>query len=134
MVMAHLISGKPIFSGIQGILLGHSTVDREVERMKTFAQSLAKIRVLWRAPDTADLWGLPYDLREGQTPYDLFKASTMPHPTRGFLTSISDWVWLGQPGWWGHLDKHAQEAITVFLEKHAAHVPKNAPDFSVLPK
>lgn len=102
------------------------------ERLKDFAKKLSGIRVLWRAPNTLDLWGLPYDLRPGQTPYDLFKASKILHPTRGFLTSIADWVWLGQPGWWGHYDQNQQNAIKVFLEKHAGIVPRNALDYGMI--
>lgn len=109
----------------------------QTERLKTLAKKLAGIRVLWRAPDTLTLWGLPYDLRPGQTPYDLFKASQKPHPThpeRGFLTSIADWVWLGQPGWWGHLDKPSQEMVEKFLEKHRDNIPSNPPEYAYLTK
>jgi hypothetical protein len=102
--------------------------------MIDITQKLESIRVLWRAPDTLDLWGLPYELRPGQTPYDLFKASAKPHPTRGFLTSIADWVWLGQPGWWGHLTRAEQIAIAAYLEKHKSDIPRNAFEHVVLPK
>jgi hypothetical protein len=107
---------------------------RDAERLKDFAKKLAGIRVLWRAPDTLTLWGLPYELRPGQTPYDLFKASKIPHPERGFLTSIADWVWLGQPGWWGHLDKPHQKMVEKFLEKHRDNIPRNPPEFCTLPE
>lgn len=97
----------------------------DVERVKSFARKLATVRVLWRAPDTLDLWGIPYEMREGQTPYDLFKSRVANH---------ADWIWLGQPGWWGHLSGIEQTVIKAFLEKHAEHVPRNPPDFSTLPR
>lgn len=102
--------------------------------LNDFDMKLAGIRVLWRAPDTLDLWGIPYEMRPGQTPLDLFRASQKTHPTRGFLTSIADWVWLGQPGWWGHLRRDEQTLIRAYLEKYADLVPKNPPEFCSLPK
>ena len=36
--------------------------------------------VLWRSPDTLTLWGIPYDMRPGQSPADLFAAAPFPRP------------------------------------------------------
>ena len=43
--------------------------------------------VLWRQPDTLTLWGIPHEMRPGQSPADLFAA--MPFPRYG---------WYGTPG------------------------------------
>ena len=34
--------------------------------------------VLWRAPDSLTLWGIPHDMRPGQAPGDLFAAQPFP--------------------------------------------------------
>lgn len=82
------------------------------ERLKT-------VRVLWRQPDTLALWGVPYDMREGQSPYDLWKrevllrGSNVPLP----VWTLPDWIWLGSPGWWGPYVRGGSErtAIEAFL-------------------
>ena len=81
--------------------------------------SLSKIRVLWRQPDTLTLWGLPYDLREGQSPRDLWDAPTPelcwgqwaprapgPHP---------GWVYLGSLGWFGSMSDAQIVEVKRFL-------------------
>ncbi len=34
--------------------------------------------VLWRQPDILTLWGIPHDMRPGQSPADLFAAQPFP--------------------------------------------------------
>lgn len=36
---------------------------------------LQTVRVLWCEPETLRLWGIPYDLRPGQQPRDLWRES-----------------------------------------------------------
>lgn len=81
--------------------------------------TLSKIKVLWRQPDTLTLWGLPYDLREGQSPKDLWESKFSvacleewgprapgPHP---------GWAYLGSPGWFGGMDAARIEEVKQFL-------------------
>lgn len=67
-------------------------------------ERLREVQVLWRQPDTMALWGIPYGMRPGQSPYDLHRAGN----TRG-------WIWLGSPGWWGSLSRKDQEEIQSWL-------------------
>jgi hypothetical protein len=41
--------------------------------------------VLWRQPDILTLWGIPYAMRPGQSPADIFAAQPFPRP--GWLGS-----------------------------------------------
>lgn len=94
---------------------------RERGEFKTKAD-LDKIVVLWRQPDTLALWGIPYAMRNEcqQTPYDLWRAA---HEYRAPSTragqakrvNLSDWIWLGSPGWWGGLLPEERTAIEVWL-------------------
>ncbi len=81
---------------------------------------LDKIVVLWRQPDTLALWGIPYSMRDEcqQTPYDLWKSSrgegygpTAPR----YRANLSDWIWLGSPGWWGGHLPESRITIQVWL-------------------
>lgn len=92
---------------------------RERGEFKTKAD-LDKIVVLWRQPDTLALWGIPYAMRDEcqQTPYDLWKSSrgegygpTAPR----YRADLSDWIWLGSPGWWGGHLPESRIAIQVWL-------------------
>lgn len=85
---------------------------------------LDKIVVLWRQPDLLALWGIPYAMREGcgQTPKHLWDARErdMRRPFRSGVyqskpVDLSDWIWLGQPGWWGSLLPEERAAIEVWL-------------------
>jgi len=93
-------------------------------------EKLASIQVLWRQPDTLTLWGIPYKMRSdvGQQPYDLWKARRDYVPPKpGWYGSkqidLSDWIYLGEPGWWGHYSKKDQEIIEEFLVKHKDAIP-----------
>ena len=68
------------------------------------ADRLATIRVLYRAPDTLSLWGIPYGMRPGQQPRDLQRVG-----------NTNGWIWLGCPGWWYSIPKADQDAITQWL-------------------
>lgn len=82
------------------------------------------IVVLWRQPDLMALWGIPYSMREGcgQTPKHLWDARDrdMRRPVRSGAhqsnpVDLSDWIWLGQFGWWGSLLPEEQATIRVWL-------------------
>lgn len=95
------------------------------------------IRVLYRQPDTMALWGIPYALRPGQSPRDLWEGRKIPDTiaaARGWYgRTISspgpraDWVWLGQPGWYGTLSPEMIEATKLFLEslRGLAQIPED---------
>lgn len=83
------------------------------------AVDLEAIKVLFLAPDTLTLHGIPYDMRPGQQPGDLWRALR----TEG-------WLWLGQPGWWGHLDRTEIALVKAWLAKHAEEVPQNPCEWS----
>lgn len=69
------------------------------------AKALDSIQVLWRQPDTMALYGIPYEMRPGQSPHNIQEKF------RG------DWIWLGSPGWWGSLSRPEQERVRAFLAK-----------------
>jgi hypothetical protein len=74
-------------------------------------RELASVEVLWRQPDTLALWGIPYGMRAGQAPYDIWRARR-DGPAR---VGVSDWIWLGQPGWWGDLSRERRAAVEAYL-------------------
>lgn len=71
---------------------------------------LGSIRILFRAPDTLDLWGIPYLMRRdvGQAPRHLFRSEV---PGAG-----AGWIWLGSPGWYGHLSRDEQALVREYVE------------------
>jgi hypothetical protein len=92
---------------------------------------LSTIRVLWRQPDSLALWGIPYKMRRdvGQQPYDLWKARRdYVAPKPGWYGSkqidLSDWIWLGSPGWWCDTSKEDQAAIEEFLAARKDMIPR----------
>ncbi len=66
--------------------------------------TLAGIRVLYRAPDTLALYGIPYAMRReiGQEPR---------HLVAGHRDS---WTWLGSPGWWGNMARDEQALVRTY--------------------
>lgn len=90
-------------------------------------ERLLAVKVLFRDPNTLALIGIPYRMRPGQQPGDLLRAAAAAAMslTRGARAwdlsrtspspDLSDWLWLGCPGWWGDLTKDDQEAIQAFL-------------------
>jgi hypothetical protein len=79
---------------------------------------LARVVVLYRAPDTMALYGLPYRMREGQSPRNIAERF------RG------DWVWLGSPGWWNRYSEREQGLIREFLATHADDIPDGPHEWS----
>jgi len=87
---------------------------------------LASIRVLWRRPDSMELWGIPYPMRPGRSPRDLWESTWIPDTCKtaaGYLGRFltvpgprDGWIWLGCPGWWGHLPEEHQAAIQTYLK------------------
>ena len=90
--------------------------------------ALNKIKVLFRDPNTFALYGIPYKMRPGQAPGDLYRAHRdyVP-PEYGTYGSkqinINDWIWLGSPGWYGHLTTTEQVLIQAFLSTLGELVP-----------
>lgn len=73
------------------------------------AENISKIRVLFRAPDTLTLYGVPYEMREGQAPRDIFVG---PFKDR----FVGEWVYLGEPGWFGLADAAQVKLAKQFIE------------------
>jgi hypothetical protein len=78
--------------------------------MITF-EILEGIRVLYRQPDTLSLWGIPYGMRPGQAPRDLWRGCV----DRGKPTPPPDWVWLGSPGWYGYMSAPERAVVEAFV-------------------
>jgi hypothetical protein len=77
--------------------------------MTITAQKLAKVRVLYREPDSMSLWGIPYAMRTGQEPRHLREAGN----TKG-------WLWLGCPGWYGNMAKAEQALVQDYVAQARA--------------
>lgn len=97
--------------------------------------ALAEIRVIWRQPDTMALWGIPYEMRPGQAPRDLYNGRRVNTsiPSCGIYRSESspgvreDWIYLGSPGWWGSMTKEDQAAVTSWLDLVTGGRPRQLP-------
>ncbi len=86
------------------------------------AERLANIRVLFRQSDVMALWGIPYDMRPGQSPADIRRAhDNYRAPAYGHYgakqVDLSDWVWLGNPGWWYNMSAEDTYAIRAWLAR-----------------
>jgi hypothetical protein len=100
---------------------------------------LSTIRVLWRQPDTLALWGIPYEMRPGQSPRDLWRARdayVAPRPGHygSKRVNLDDWIWLGQPGWFGSMSTERVTEVKAFIARHRADVPGNPYEWTTLPK
>ncbi len=98
-----------------------------------------KAKILFRAPDSMDLWAIPHGMRPGQSPGDLFReARDFIPPPYGVLGSKRPnlkqwgWKWLGTPGWWGDLPKEVREAVEAFKAEHQDLIPVNPYEWSDL--
>lgn len=86
-------------------------------------ERLRAIKTLWRQPDTMTLWGLPYVLRPGQSAYNLFKAERdwrrprYDDRTGPRRISLADWVYLGEPGWWGRRGEGEKQRVERYLSR-----------------
>jgi hypothetical protein len=91
-------------------------------------EKLQTIKVLYRAPDTLALYGIPYEMRPGQSPRDLQHARDSWTPAKpGHYGSkqvdLSDWIFLGYPGSRGTLSASEGEAIAAYLAEHSGLIP-----------
>jgi len=86
---------------------------------------LASIRVLYLRPDSLCLYGIPYDMRPGQSPRDIVKYKD--HPQHG-------WIWLGSCGSYAGLFAERVAEIEAFLAAWKEYIPENPHEFCVLPK
>lgn len=85
------------------------------------ATRLARVVVLFREPDSLALWGIPYRMRPGQAPGDLWRAHRDYKPPKpghfgSKRISLDDWLWLGCPGWFGGYTEADRKAIEDFLK------------------
>jgi len=90
---------------------------------------LSSIRVLFRAPDALTLWGIPYEMRPGQAPRDLWRAYNEWTPPRpGWYGSPQPklgWIYLGEAGWFGSMRPERKAEVKAFLAKHKSDIPGN---------
>lgn len=75
--------------------------------------ALDTIRVLYTAPETLSLYGIPYQMRPGQAPRDIGVGWR------------SDWIWLGSPGWFGSMTVDEIALVKAFLHRVAIDIPQN---------
>jgi len=80
---------------------------------------LASIRVLFRRDDSLCLYGIPYGMRPGQSPRDLWRFD-QEHPGVGALTG---WAYLGSPGWWLHWSGEERAVLESWLRACGDQVP-----------
>ena len=103
------------------------------------AVELSKIRVLYRDGNgSMGLWGIPYDMRPGQSPRDLRRAHESYSPPRpgsygAKQVDLSDWVWLGSPGWYGSMTADEIAEVKRYLTWFRDAVPNGPNEFSELP-
>lgn len=83
---------------------------------------LSTVRVLYRRSDTLTLYGIPYAMRPGQSPRDIYRAGRdAKPPAPGWYGTPSrdytaEWVYLGEPGWWGSLSRERIAEVKAWLE------------------
>jgi hypothetical protein len=79
-------------------------------------EQLDSIRILFCAPDTCAIYGIPYDMRRdvGQEPRHLWQAGN----TKG-------WIYLGGAGWFGNMSRASVGRVKAFLaaQEAADNVP-----------
>lgn len=96
-------------------------------------RDLRSVRVLYRDRNL-QLWGIPYDLRPGQSPRDLFDSRTEPvlgthyGQARSAPGPRADWIWLGAPGWYSTMSPGERNETKAFLA--GLDVPKNAHEWT----
>jgi len=89
--------------------------------------TLDTIQVLFRSPSFGHLYGIPYAMRPGQGPADLwnsrrlqrYNGRTTPNPGPG-----EDWVWLGAGDWYGTMAAEDVAAVKEFLAEVGSWVPE----------
>lgn len=93
-------------------------------------ETLSTIRILFRAPDSLSLYGIPYQLRPSQAPRDLFMRS-VPYGRFQRLEAGPvpvGWIWLGTPGWFGSMTGEEQTLVRAWLgeRRERDELPGNA--------
>jgi len=79
------------------------------------ANNLKDIKVLYREGDgSMKLWGVPYEMRSGQSPKDLKDAN-----------NTKDWIYLGVPG-------AEEEDVKEFLESVKDRVPDHPGEWDTI--
>lgn len=112
----------------QGRCAIHADTAEDAARMR---RQLASIKVLFRAPESLALYGIPYDMRPGQQPIDIWRTARSIHARgtapAGYTDPRNEWIWLGSPGWWGHLSAGEIAAVEAWLVERTARgeVPGN---------
>lgn len=95
---------------------------------------LETIRVLYREKGTRALFGIPREMRPGQTPEDVRREYERQlysgYPVR---ITTKDWIWLGAPGEWGDMGGPNRKAVEAFLRQHAELVPHGPSEWTTLP-
>ena len=92
------------------------------------SRDLAKVKTLYRHADTLALYAIPYDMRPGQSPRDLWYSTAFGRQPGQW----PEWLYLGSPGWWGHLDADSQRTITAWLSALGNRVPEGPYEWTVL--
>ena len=92
------------------------------------AWKLERTRVIWRAPETAHLYAVPYEMAAGQSPYDIYRAR---RDLLGCCAIPEDWTWLPEHG---HSRMAAADLalVTKFLTKHKDKIPQNVCEWSAI--
>lgn len=96
-------------------------------------RDLYGIKILFRAPDTLALWGIPYEMRPGQQPGDLWRAAhdtDLMSRARPGYDPRKGWIWLGSPGWYGHMSDKEIALVDDFLRPLGDLVPQNPYEWS----
>lgn len=96
----------------RGYLLDLLSGREKLKMNRNGTSKLDSIRVLFRLPDTLALYGIPYDLRPGQSPKDLHSRYR------------EGWIFLGYPGWAGPISSDDAQEISEFLAKHEGNIPE----------
>jgi len=113
-------------------------------KLLTDARDLDRVEIFFRAPYNLYLFGIPYRMREGQQPGDLWRAEDeweerhgAPKPW-GYGSPKPDilkgWLLIPEPGT-GTFDKLASEdqrRVRAFLARHRVAVPQNPSEWSEL--
>lgn len=89
------------------------------------ARRLETIRVLYREPDSLSLWGVPYEMRPGQSPRDIFGWRDGHEPRYRTDKTAPEWIWLGTPGWYGSYTRPQIEEIKHWIAVQGDKVPEN---------
>jgi hypothetical protein len=84
---------------------------------------LDTIETLFMRNDTLTLYGIPYKMRSniGQEPRHLYEAG-----------NTKNWIYFGEPGWFGSMSQERMEAVKTFREKYEDQLPQNPNEWCYL--